>query len=1054
MVIKLLDYLNVRQEERTQVLLMLGAGFFMGIFLATYTVVAESLFLSTLGNELNKAFLISGALGIVATMIYSFAQNRIKFSNLTTSTILLVVVITSIFYIGYHFGPGEYKKPIIFAMFCMTGPLTAVLLLSYWGIFGRLFNFRQSKRIIGWIDSGQLIAIIIANLLIPITAGLFRVTDNYLIVCCLSIIVSAIHFIVIAYKFPLVKNDPSEFDEEIKKDAKLARVLKDPYTKLLSIFLVISMVMLILGQFTFQELIKVQYPDQLDLTKFLAFFNAAVFGLSFVMQTFVNDKVIGNYGIRVALMLLPLVVGFFALSASLIGLIFGYTPAMAPRTFIYFFLFVALIRLFNNMIRDSLENPMLKLLFIPLDSRSRFGVQTKVEGIVNETGRLTAGALIFGFAAISFFQIIWMPIVISLLSAVYLVIVFKLYAGYKAKIKAKLEIAQHSLDVEEVGFGKITRKLEAQLTNDSPSTAVFCFKLLEKINPGGTNQWVNTLIQNSRQETRDFAQRKMNELKGLSVSDRYIIKHNLTQSQVADKNLLTRSELELVINSGGNITKTRIGKLVRSTHEGDRQYAAELLQHTMTDENTSYLIELLHDHEPNVRNTAIKTSVKKSNPEVIRALIENLGDTAFSSQAAEALILIGGKSLNMLDSSFYRSGQSPQSLINMVQIIGHIGGQHAKEILWNKIDYPDKVVVSKVLVALGEAEFKASFSQASRIKYAIETDIGDVSWNLCAIQELGNEGFAKEVKEALRSEISNDIDHVYMLLAMLYDSKSIQLVKENIESGTIEGTAFALEMLDVFLSDQLKQRVIPMLDEVSDQEKINRLELSYPRVALDEKLVLKFIINRDFTQANRWTKACVLRQIGVAGIKDFSLDLIAQLFNPDLMIREMAAWALYQIDIEEYEINMVRLEPTAKRHLDAVVKPSNQEKLLSVFEKTRFFMTMEIFGGTSGLALSFLANESQELPLGARQPLVIDEKTNGYFYIVYEGEAEYYQRGDVKGTFVKGQFIGEMLAVQGFLNSNLLVAKQGATLLRLKKDHLYDLMAENVKLAARVLDYV
>ena len=61
-------------------------------------------------------------------------------------------------------------------------------------------------------------------------------------------------------------------------------------------------------------------------------------------------------------------------------------------------------------------------------------------------------------------------------------------------------------------------------------------------------------------------------------------------------------------------------------------------------------------------------------------------------------------------------------------------------------------------------------------------------------------------------------------------------------------------------------------------------------------MVLKFLINRDFTQSNRWTKACVLFQIGILKIADFKLDLIAQLFNPDTLIREVSAWALYQID--------------------------------------------------------------------------------------------------------------------------------------------------------------
>jgi hypothetical protein len=171
--------------------------------------------------------------------------------------------------------------------------------------------------------------------------------------------------------------------------------------------------------------------------------------------------------------------------------------------------------------------------------------------------------------------------------------------------------------------------------------------------------------------------------------------------------------------------------------------------------------------------------------------------------------------------------------------------------LWNKIDYPDKVVVSSVLLAMGGAGFKAGISQISRIKFAIENDIGDISWNLSAIAEIGNDGFAKELKEAIRAEIRNDIDHVYMLMAMLYDTRSIQLVKENIESGTVEGTSFAIELLDVFLSEQLKERVIPVLDDISEQDRIKKLEIFYPRMDLDEKLVLKFLINRDYTQSIR-----------------------------------------------------------------------------------------------------------------------------------------------------------------------------------------------------------
>ena len=40
---------------------------------------------------------------------------------------------------------------------------------------------------------------------------------------------------------------------------------------------------------------------------------------------------------------------------------------------------------------------------------------------------------------------------------------------------------------------------------------------------------------------------------------------------------------------------------------------------------------------------------------------------------------------------------------------------------------------------------------------------------------------------------------------MLYDAKSIHLIKQNLESGTNEGITYALELLDVLLAEDVKQ---------------------------------------------------------------------------------------------------------------------------------------------------------------------------------------------------------------------------------------------------------
>lgn len=1046
--------LTIKSQERRQIVLMLTTGFFMGVFIATYQVTADSLFLNRLGDQLTQAFLIAGGLGIVTTAVFSFFQDWIRFTTLTLSSVILTFLFTAFAYAALHYAPAQWHDTCVFALYCMSGPVTAILLLSFWGLFGRLFNFRQSKRIIGWIDTGQLIAAILATLIvIPFTSGIVPDTSTYLLLCCISMFIVSILLILISSSFPIAKNDPREFGPVVRRETRLIRISREPFIRSMGFFVLISMTVLMFTQYSFQEIVRVQYPDERELTTFNSFFTGAVYALSLIMQTFVNNRLISSYGLRISMLIVPIVVGIFTLGSLFVGGFFGYEKEVSGTAYIYFFVFVALTRLFSWTLRDSLENPVFKLLFIPLDSRFRFSIQSKVEGLMNESSRLVAGIFIFVFGLIPFFEVIHVLALLMVFLGLYFLIINKLYHGYRGKIREKLEAGdeeQQQVKLER-GFTQVMRKLEENLLSDNPGRAVFSLKLLEKLSAAQLPQWVSALMKNEDEAARHYAQDRMNELKGLSVSDQYVIRMNSDKVNGGAKNMLSKTELQMILETGGDITRARIQRLTRSANPSDRHYAAELLLHASRDEGISFLLELLGDAEPKVRNTAIKTAVKRHNPEVINALIENLGSSVYSNQSLNALILIGADALPLLDAAFYRSGQNTQTMLKIIQVMGKIGGQRAREQLWNKIDYPNKLLVSQVLLALGEAGFKAGISQITRIKYAIEADIADIRWNLSAIHEVSDEGFSPQIKSALRAEVQNDIEHIYMLLAMLYDTRSIQLVKENIDSGTADGITYAIELLDVFLSEQLKQRVIPVLDDLSDSDRISRLDDIYPRVKLDSKLVLKFIINRDFTQSNRWTKACVLFQIGMQRIGDFKLDLIAQLFNPDTFIQEVSAWALYQISTDDYHENTRRLRGNRKKELDALIIHSTQ---MMGFERVLFFQKVPVFENTPGLTLSHLADISRELHIRSGETLILDEKMTNSFYVLVSGTIGFYQRGQYVAEFSQGQFIGEMLPLPNFVNTNLLIAKSEGVILELNKDQFYELLSDNVKLADNMLAFV
>ena len=174
---KIYGALKVRPDEERNVTLLLAMGFFLGVFLAIYGLSAETLFLNRLGGYLKEAMIVSGALGLITTALFAYIQTRVRFSALVIGNFLLISIFTAGMYALLLLGGPELEEAAIFILFAMIGPILAVVLLSYWGVFVRIFNLRQSKRIIGWIDTGQLIAAILALYTVPFISGFLPKTS-------------------------------------------------------------------------------------------------------------------------------------------------------------------------------------------------------------------------------------------------------------------------------------------------------------------------------------------------------------------------------------------------------------------------------------------------------------------------------------------------------------------------------------------------------------------------------------------------------------------------------------------------------------------------------------------------------------------------------------------------------------------------------------------------------------------------------------------------------------------------------------------------------------
>jgi ATP/ADP translocase len=418
----------------------------------------------------------------------------------------------------------------------MMGPITALILLGFWGTFNRMFDLRASKRIIGGIDTGQLTATIIAFFAIGLIPETVYDTADLILVSAVCVTVALLFLIQIVRTNDLQRISNQQQQSDVK-EVKYTDLFKNNYLKYLSLFLLVSMIATVLMEFTFLNTINVFYPEEAELKRFIAFFSAVVMIGSFIIQTFFNDYIIGTYGLRVSLMVMRAILGLFCVGAAITGNIFGYS--VKNDELIYFFMFITLGRFSSAAFKDALENPAFKLFFLPLDIKIRFDVQTKIEGVINELSALIGGTLlvILGLEYFKFFELVAYTYLILILVVVMYFITKELYVEYRKTLEQTLHRnKQETMELRD--DRNIINVILDEARDENPKKAVYGLKILEKIDPMLLeNELLNRLHEEDK-DLREFCVQKLRQLRSIDSL-------NALQENVEKNNLGETKELAL-----------------------------------------------------------------------------------------------------------------------------------------------------------------------------------------------------------------------------------------------------------------------------------------------------------------------------------------------------------------------------------------------------------------------------------------------------------------------------------------------------------------------------
>ncbi len=457
----------------------------------------------------------------------------------------------------------------------------------------------------------------------------------------------------------------------------------------------------------------------------------------------------------------------------------------------------------------------------------------------------------------------------------------------------------------------------------------------------------------------------------------------------------------------------------------------------------------MRDVDPRVRYEALITARKVKRPETWSVLIELLNSPAYGHHAAAAIKETGEAILPALDAAFHKSSQSDLVMLRIVQLMGRIGGPSALELLWKKVDFPDKRIVKQILYTLRYINYQAKGREAQEVMTLLDEEIGKAMWNLAAVTELPKNEYFQYLREALKEEINENFDQITLLLSLIYDPQSIQLVRDNIDSGDPDGISFALELMDIFIDNDLKPKLFPLFDDKPVAVKLEELQVYFPRESYNPIQVINYVLNRDFNQNNRWSKMCAIHAAAYLPEFRVSRGLIAQLFNRDKLLQETAAWVIYNKDKDAYRTVVDRLPLKDKKFLDGSIE-NNQlldgldDGFFLGIEMVFFLKQLPAFAKIHGVMLSDLVDKIAPLELKAGEKVnFVSGTIDTPLLLVAHGEVRLQHQEQLVQVMKKGDVFGEIFQDGAPPEANLLVATERSIVFRISLTDFYFVMANH-----------
>lgn len=439
-----INLLNIKSEEQSIVLLLIGYSFCLSVGLYIYYTTATTLFLTRFeGDMLPYAYIAGGLILHLIGRVNLWIQTRINFSALVIIQLATLSASILLLIIGYQ---ETDNKWFVFLLYLLIRANLFVFGFTFWVSASRIFDLGQAKRLYSLIGTGEVVASILANFMVKTLISQQLVKVETLLYISLGFILLSTIFI---RRILIINKTSLSFRKE--KDAeKIIYTKNNRYNNLMYLLGILPIACLYIIEYVFSIDSKSYFPDKNQLAIFLGQFLFICSIIELLIKVLLFRFITKTYGIISGLILIPV-------SLIIVSILVFVTTLFNLKIFFL----VLLSRFLITSVRRSFSDTSFQLLYQPIPKKESLWLQNNIETYAKPLGYVFAGVILIVLTNLKFSNTLYIFILILLVVTIWLVIALIMKSEYRSKLLSILSSVKDSVK------NKIVYTLEKSIKSET-----------------------------------------------------------------------------------------------------------------------------------------------------------------------------------------------------------------------------------------------------------------------------------------------------------------------------------------------------------------------------------------------------------------------------------------------------------------------------------------------------------------------------------------------------------------------------------------------------------